>query len=108
MSDKELKVMESKVREVMETCPQTKAALDTLFGEQFPPPKLQIGDIVRGKGKYSGEKIDGYYGVIQDQVSVPTHGSLMAVLFFDRGRGWGRKEAYWNVPVEQLELVYRP
>jgi len=104
--DKELKVMESRVREAMNSCPDAAEVLDIMFGEQLgpppPTPDIQKGDIVRGKGKQDGLNIDGFYGLVTDS------SSECHVVFFNWGQGWGQDKAHWGVPGEKLELVYRP
>ena len=106
--DKELKVMESRVREAMKSCPDAKEVLETLFGEQLgglskpSAPTIQEGDIVRGKGTHDDQNIDGFYGLAKDSSS-PHH-----IIFFNWENGWGNNRAHWGVPKEKLELVYRP
>ena len=102
--DKALKVMESKVREAMNSCPQAKEVLARMFGEQIqpPPPRIQRGDIVCGRGKHDGRDIHDYYGVVIDSFSP------YVVKFFHWNKGWYANSAHWSVPAEKLELVYRP
>ena len=103
--DKELKVMESRVREAMNSCPDAQEVFETLFGEQLgppSPPKFQKGDIVCGKGEHSGATIDNHYGIVTDDTSP------FDVLFFKWRKGWGENSDHWEVPEEKLELVYRP
>ncbi len=58
MSDKELKVMESKVREAMGSCSEAQRVLQFLFNSQLTPPEqeFEVGDIVEmihGIGDYA-------------------------------------------------------
>lgn len=111
MSDKELKVMESKVREAMGSCSEARGVLQFLFNSQLTPPEqeFEVGDVVALLKDFDWLKADDR-GVV--------------VIKDDMGVYWNRKHPHgygahdcrgycphgygWYVKGAKLELVSRP
>ena len=109
--DKELKVMESRVREAMDSCPQAKVILQTLFGEQLTTaPGLQVGDIVQYVKQ--GMPANNCMGRIVCQ-----DGSVCGIEFFENihgnnlsvGGGPRVPDGHgWFGDTSELRFIYRP
>ena len=110
MSDKELKVMESKVREAMGSCSEAKGVLQFLFNSQLTPPEqeFEVGDIVCLACRI-GSTPEGSQGIFK----LHEEDGLHCIELFSPGtdqdcNGRTQKNHGLYVRSQNLKLIFRP